>query len=238
MNWKLKYRKAVTFSYDDGNEQDIRLAELFRIYGLKATFHVNTGLDSNNGAWKYGDLWVRRLNLQNCSEVYRGHEVSVHGSMHRNLTELNREELRAEIRNDISEITRIFGERPVGLSYAYGAYNDMVLEEVRAARLYYGRGTQSTHQFAEQADLLQFQPTCHHDDPQLFDLATQFLEMKPEQPQIFYIWGHSYELKGKQHWERMERFFEKISGRSDIFYGTSREIFCDDVVADDLVYID
>lgn len=228
MNWKSSYRKAITFSYDDGNEQDIRLAEMFRKYGLKATFHVNTGLDAQHGTWKCSDLWVRRLNLSDCPEVYRGYEVSVHGSLHQNLTQLSREEIRKELNDDISEITCIFQERPVGMSYAYGVYHAIAVEEAKAAGLYYGRGVVSMHRFDEQKDLLRFQPTCHHDDALLFELADRFLAAKPDRPQIFYIWGHSYELEGKQHWDHMERFCEKISGRSDIFYSTSREILCDD----------
>jgi hypothetical protein len=33
--------KAVTFSYDDGVIQDIRLAEIFDKYNMKATFNFN-----------------------------------------------------------------------------------------------------------------------------------------------------------------------------------------------------
>ena len=36
--------KAVTFSYDDGVTQDIRLIELFDKYNLKCTFNLNSGL--------------------------------------------------------------------------------------------------------------------------------------------------------------------------------------------------
>lgn len=36
--------KAITFSYDDGAVQDIRLIELLNRYGLKATFNLNSGL--------------------------------------------------------------------------------------------------------------------------------------------------------------------------------------------------
>ena len=63
---------------------------------------------------------------------------------------------------------------------------------------------------------MRFQPTCHHDDPQLFDLAKQFLESEPETPQIFYIW------------DRLERFCEMLAGRDDIFYGTNREVLLPD----------
>ena len=36
--------KAVTFSYDDGVTQDIRLLEILNKYGLKSTFNINSGL--------------------------------------------------------------------------------------------------------------------------------------------------------------------------------------------------
>ena len=72
MHWEQQYRKAVTFSYDDGNEQDEKLLEIFNDYGMKATFHVNTGLDHDHGTWQYRDrLWVHRLNLRDCPSLYR-----------------------------------------------------------------------------------------------------------------------------------------------------------------------
>ena len=42
----MKYRKALTFSYDDGIEQDRKLVEIFNRYGMKATFNLNTGIQS------------------------------------------------------------------------------------------------------------------------------------------------------------------------------------------------
>ena len=35
--------KALTFSYDDGREEDRRLVSIFRKHGLKATFNLNSG---------------------------------------------------------------------------------------------------------------------------------------------------------------------------------------------------
>ena len=60
MDWKKQYRKAITFSYDDGIEQDLPLLQILRDYGLKGTFNLNTGLDYNHGTWQYGDLCVHR----------------------------------------------------------------------------------------------------------------------------------------------------------------------------------
>ena len=38
--------KALTFSYDDGVEQDIRLIEILDRYHLRGTFNLNPGLQS------------------------------------------------------------------------------------------------------------------------------------------------------------------------------------------------
>ena len=37
--------KALTMSYDDGRLSDRKLVELFNQYGLKGTFHLNSGLE-------------------------------------------------------------------------------------------------------------------------------------------------------------------------------------------------
>ena len=39
-------KKMLTFSYDDGIYQDERLVEIFNKYGMKATFNLNTGIQS------------------------------------------------------------------------------------------------------------------------------------------------------------------------------------------------
>ena len=36
--------KFLTFSFDDGVTQDVRLIELFNKYGMKATFNLNSEL--------------------------------------------------------------------------------------------------------------------------------------------------------------------------------------------------
>ena len=41
---EIKKNKILTFSYDDGVTQDIRLVELFNKYGMKCTFNINSGL--------------------------------------------------------------------------------------------------------------------------------------------------------------------------------------------------
>jgi len=56
-------------------------------------------------------------------------------------------------------------------------------------------------------------------------LGEKFLSLRADTPQVFYIWGHSYEMDyDSENWVRLEAFFRLISGREDIFYGTNREV--------------
>ena len=41
--------KALTFSYDDGVEQDMRLVKLLDDHGVKGTFNLNSGCSPPRG---------------------------------------------------------------------------------------------------------------------------------------------------------------------------------------------
>lgn len=83
--------KAITFSYDDGVTQDIRLIELLNKYNLKCTFNLNSELLGNKGMLKNGSMRIShyKIHPEDVKSVYEGHEVAVHTLTHPNLTELN-----------------------------------------------------------------------------------------------------------------------------------------------------
>ena len=58
----------------------------------------------------------------------------------------------------------------------------------------------------------------------MFELAEKFVNLKPEKPQIFYIWGHAYEFDIHNTWDKFEEFCKIVSGKDDVFYGTNKEI--------------
>ncbi len=226
MCWTQQYKKAVTFSYDDGNEQDIRLVEILNAYGLKCTFHLNTALGNQNGSWKYKDVLVKRLDLCATTALYQGHEIAVHGRYHYNLCELSDTELRDEIEGNIADIEEIFGTKPQGMSYAYGAYNLKILDYLASIGMKYARTVEASHGFALPENPLRLLPTCHHDDPFVFDLIEQFLSLNTTSPQLLYIWGHSYELDGNHNWDHFEELCKRLAHHSEIFYGTNAQILC------------
>ncbi len=222
------FKKALTFSYDDGVRQDRRLIELFNKYGLKGTFNLNSGMMHPDTLWHYKDeIPVYRLEAhEGLQELYRGHEVALHGVDHIHLDNASKEEAEAEIFEDKKKLEEMFGYEICGMAYAYGAWKDETLDVLKQAGIKYSRGTQTTHSFdLWDGDMRIFPGTCHHGDKDIFDLAKQFIEMKPDKPQLFYIWGHSYEFDYGDDWGRMEELLKLLSGHDDILYGTNKEVF-------------
>lgn len=220
-----KYQKAVTFSYDDGIEQDCRLAALLNRYGLKGTFNLNTGIQTEESSFELAGIQIRRMNQQDIGTLYQGHEIAVHGLTHASVSGMTEEELDRELGQDIENITRLYGEKPVGMAYAYGAWEETAVKWLREHGIRYARTVDSTHDFRMPDEPLLLQPTCHHREEGLFQLAERFLqeELQEGQQRLFYIWGHSYEFDINNDWDRMEEFCRVISGREDVFYGTNRE---------------
>ena len=96
-------RKALTFSYDDGEIFDRKLAKLLRDYGMKGTFHLNSG---NLEPGERGSYHVGTGELK---EVYAGHEIACHGVEHRNPTLLTKQQLVLEIQEGIGTADRRTG---------------------------------------------------------------------------------------------------------------------------------
>ncbi len=220
--------KALTFSYDDGVQMDRRLAELFDRYGMKCTFNLNSGLfqsrDNLHSPWNNKGVMIYKLPTEDMPEVYKNHEIAAHSFTHPHLEKLTREECTDQIVRDIDKLTEVFGKRPIGMAYPYGTYSDMVVDVLKEQGIKYSRTVGATRNFELQSDLLRFDATCHHNDGKLMELAEKFVNMKPDKPQLFYVWGHSYEFDVDNNWEVIERFCEYMAGRDDIFYGTNAEV--------------
>ncbi len=224
MDWKKTYKKAVTFSYDDGVLQDERFVSILNKYHLKCTFNINSGFSRKDEPFYDQSTAVSHFDISELVTLYHGHEVSVHSYTHPDLTELSKEEIIFQIQKDIDNITMIFNQKPVGMAYPYGTYNDLSKAVIASLGLQYGRTVESNHNFNLQNDLLAFQPTCHHDDKDIFELMDRFLNSDVLEPQILYIWGHSYEFDVQDNWDHLERICAKISGHNNVFYGTNKEV--------------
>ncbi len=220
-----KYRKALTFSYDDGIEQDRKLVEIFNKYGMKATFNLNTGIQTPESNFEIEGVYINRMKQEGLEELYRGHEIATHGLTHAAPTRMTKEQLDKEFLTDMSNIERIYGTYPVGMAYAYGCVDDEVVKYLKSIGIKYGRTVEASHSFEIPKEPLKLKATCHHDDDMLFELAEKFLKAEPKENEqmLFYVWGHSYEFDVNNNWDRIEEFCKMMSGKADIFYGTNRE---------------
>lgn len=222
-----KLMKAVTFSYDDAVESDKKLLEIFNKYNMKGTFNINSGMIDGPYMWQYKDFEVCRMNSKNIDlkELYRGHEVAVHGTKHLWPSKLSESEMKEEFLDDKNALEKYFGCEITGMAYAFGDYNDTVVEYLKKIGLRYARGIVSNHSFDLQSDLLRFQPTCHHNDEKLMELCEQFIKSESDRPQLFYVWGHSYEFDADDNYDVIESFCKELSGRDDIYFGTNTDVF-------------
>lgn len=224
--------KAFTLSYDDGVTQDIRLIELLNKYGLKCTFNLNSGFLGQKGIL---DRWGKRISHykihpEDVKYVYDGHEVAVHTVNHPVLPDLPDEDVVREVEEDRIALSEIVGYEVVGMAYpSVGIGSDTRVPELIRTRtgVKYVRSVEDTDSFEPQEDLYRFRPNVYNllEMDRMFELGKKFVELKADRPQIFYCWGHAYEMDfEKDFWVKLEEFFEMMAGRDDIFYGTNKEV--------------
>ena len=224
-------KKAITFSYDDGVTQDIRLIELLNKYGLKCTFNLNSELLSKNGMLiREGKRIAHyKVHTEDVKHIYEGHEVAVHTLTHPNLTQCEDEEIVRQVETDRLNLSELVEYEVVGMAYPCGGVNndDRVANIIKKnTGVKYSRTITTNNCFDLQENLYRFNPTAYHlDFEKMMQLGREFVEFKPREPKVFYIWGHSYEMDyGADYWVKLEEFFKLISNKDDIFYGTNKEV--------------
>lgn len=228
--WNGK-KKAVTFSFDDGVSQDIRLIELFNKYGLKGTFNLNSGFLGLDGTLDRNGRTVRhdKIAADKIKEVYQGHEVAVHTLTHPNLTEIKDEnEIIRQVEKDRVALSEICGYEVLSMAYPCGGTNnDQRVAEIikNKTGVCFARGLESTYSFDLQENLFRFKPTVYYIEDCLDEVVGRFLALNTDTPALLYIWGHSYEMDAEYiTWEKFESVLKKLSGHSDVFYGTNKEV--------------
>ena len=225
-NFKLK---ALTLSYDDANRQDKRLIAIMQKYGLKGTFNINSGAYGE----EYQGVEKGRMSKKEAIDLYTnsGMEIGIHGFHHISLTDVDTALAIDEIATDRKDLEKTFNRVIKGMAYAYGAYNDEVVDLLKKLGIDYSRTTNCTGKFDIPTDWLRLPTTCHHKDERLMGFAKEFVEIEEESRfwrnklQMFYLWGHSYEFDNDDNWDVIENFAKYVGNREDIWYATNGEIF-------------
>ncbi len=208
-------KKALTFSYDDGNDCDRRLAEIFTRHGMKATFNLNSAFQNNPG----------KIHLDELKSVFldHGHEVACHGARHPFEEQITLTSLLEDVRSDRIALEKAAGCPVNGMAYPFGTYTEEVKSVLRALGIVYARTVQSlrrTNYIPE--DWLEWHPTAHHRE-NILELGKAFLN-NPWGLHLLYIWGHAFEFDRNNNWEIIEEFCDFMAHNDAIWYATNMEI--------------
>lgn len=224
--------KAVTLSYDDGLREDMRFSDKITSCGMKATFNLNhEGLREN------------RITAEQVREYIldRGHEVAIHGTVHRangsmRCIEGIRDTLdcRLEWEKKLGIIIRGMAYPDSGITYfENGATYENIKRYLTDLDIAYARSLRGDNkEFHLPTDWHNWIPTTRHANPELPEYIDAFMDDEKNRirnsrggPRLFYLWGHSNEFERYTGWELLDEICEKLSGKDDIWYATNMEIY-------------
>lgn len=224
MLWPDGLKKALTFSYDDGVMQDLKLISLFRLYGLKGTFNLNSAFFGQiDGFVREGrEIDHSHVPEDDIAHVYAGFEVAVHTAHHPHLTQISSVNAVDEIVSDRAALEALV-KRPVrGMAYPFGSVNEEVKGIVKTCGIAYSRGTAVTGDYSLPSDRYDWSCSCHHKG--LEPLIEPFLE-DDRRLSLLSVWGHSYEFDIDESWNTIESQLERLGGNDDVWYASNIEVF-------------
>lgn len=216
--------KIVTFSFDDGVNNDIRLVKLLNKYGFKATFNLNSGKMFHEDNWVFeGDI-VYHLYEQEALSLYNGHEIASHGYHHINIDDAkDLSVIDEEITFDILNLAKLFHTKINGFVIPYGETKKDIDPILIINNIKWVRGVKNTYNFDVPDNLLHYQPTIRITDPRLDEIVDEFIKLKPTKKQVLYIWSHSYEFNTEEKWHHFEEILKKLNSQKDIFKLTNSD---------------
>ncbi len=214
----------VVQCWDDGVINDIRLTELFRKYGAKATFNLNPGLmDPEKRAecfWrKQGEgtnnhnfgFAAGKLSHRDIAEIYSGFELASHCWRHENAGMVpDADWIKSAL--DARHFVEDIAQKPcLGFAWPCGLATPETVALLRENGFAYGRTTKTTFDVTDCPEPLAMAPSCRFNAPDFWDRYT-----KAKRTGVFYFWGHSYELfRYDEMWNNFEQMVKYISEDPD-----------------------
>ena len=231
-------KRAVTFSFDDGNPQDIRLADIFNKYGLKCTFNLSGG-KCKNPTYRIKEDGVSYWDGSNeLRQAYSGHEIACHGYLHPHYSEYTDKEVQDDLKSDHKTLSRVFGYKIRGFASPFGQYDERVINCLKSLGIVYNRTTKRKDDFKVSENFYEWASNGHF-STFMFDEGKELLKnffACDTELALLYIWGHSYEITDydaygfekwqglRDRWKATEDLCKSVANKSDTWYATNIEI--------------
>lgn len=246
-----KYHKYFVWSFDDGLEQDKRIIETLRKYGMGATFNLNSGIygrreytprianlgftdiaEEDYLAKKHHVFPAAehfRVPADVATDLFKDFEVASHTLTHPRLTKLSKEEIRKEIGEDVRNLSEQFGREIAGFAAPFGAINDDVREVLQECGIRYNRATSFDSSFRFPEDPMNTPITAWCIFGNTFKKLEKFIAAEPEDDDMLFLcFAHGYEFDfgtREANWEKFEKICETVSAHKDIICCSTGEAF-------------
>jgi peptidoglycan/xylan/chitin deacetylase (PgdA/CDA1 family) len=235
--------RIVTTSWDDGDQADLRLAEILRSRGISGTFYVPTQPYGGRPALSHGDL--RSLS----SEDF---EIGAHSVTHKLLWRLPAEELAAEINPCKPTLEDVLGKEVRMFCYPCGRYDSKVIRALQKAGY---RGARTVRMLSTRLEFNRFEmPTTVQIMPhprsayvrnvlrarkmegvQTFvrnlgrldswlELGKRLFDSVLHNGGIWHLWGHSHEIDKMGLWQELEEILDYVGRRPGVLYLPNGEV--------------
>lgn len=234
-------QKYFAWSFDDGLEQDERIIEVLRKYGMGATFHLNSGMmgertqilrvstlgflnvpEEKFNAQKrhfFPHVNANRLPVEKVRNLYMDFEVASHTAKHLPLPLLPPWKQKAEIVGDIQALSELFNREIKTFAYPFGLNNKATRKQLAKAGIQYARTVSVRDTFDYPEDTLDIGMNGWQVQKDVFEKLDRFYEADSSKDQFFLMFTHGYELDfgvKESNWDKFEKICKEVSSHKDI----------------------
>jgi peptidoglycan-N-acetylglucosamine deacetylase len=221
----LSSMMKIVQCWDDGVNDDIRLTEILRKHGAKASFNLNPTTHHVERHGNFSPKWgkaIQRLGRGELSAVYAGFTIANHSMTHPWPTRIPLAQWRSEVFDARKELQDWFQQPIRGFAYPFGDFDDATADIVREAGHVYGRTTKNATPCLPVDDPMKFHADCHFLAPEFWEL---YAKAKVSGCGVFYFWGHSYELCTEIEWDTFDAKIARISADPEVEWAELPDLF-------------
>lgn len=212
--------KYFIFSIDDGTVYDKKVIDILNKYHFKGTFNLNSGLE--DFVWYLDDMPIKRLNLFENRDLYKGHEVASHSLTHPHLTSCNGEHIVYEVGEDIDRLEKIFDYRIKTFAFPFEDFDERCIATIK-----YIRDIKCIRVSAINPSFL-FPKDLHHIEITSLDISDAIEKMeifKEREDGLFIFVSHSYDFEVNGTYSLLDALCQTISQNKDIKVITMSELY-------------